>query len=173
VLSENDIIVGDGIIDIDNRCGLVVWGDDESTDDVDGLREGERFGFKLANDTQQLEIHVSEILMGSGLIYKTDDYTVVNVTIQPSLPDEYYLSTAYPNPFNSTTRILYGIPDDAQVSIKIYDITGSLVETLISENQSAGNFSVTWDAGSNSTGIYMVRIDTGQFNRVTKILLVK
>jgi hypothetical protein len=173
VLSSHNTIVGQGSVDRNFRCGLAVWGDDEFTDRIDGMRDQETFSLVLSSNNDQYEIRLSEVLMGSGLKYRTDVSTVLNVTVQPLLPEGFYMSTAYPNPFNSTTKISYGLPNDAEVSIQIYDITGCLVEKLVSENQTAGHYSIPWNAGTNSTGLYLIRLETEQFSRVTKVILTK
>ena len=173
VLNSDNSIVSEGIVDSDNRCGLVIWGDDEITENIDGFSEGEAFRLVLSSNDGQLEIRVSEVILGSGLIYKTDEFTVLNVSVQPPLPEEFYMSTAYPNPFNSTTRISYGLPEDAYVSIRIYDISGSLVETVVSESQTGGHYSVAWDAGKNTSGVYLVRIEAGRYSNVTKVVLAR
>ncbi len=173
VTSSSGAIVGDGVLGYDNRCGLVVWGDDEYTETVDGLEDGEEFRLILTSGEGHLDIRVSEILVGSGLIYRTDEFTVLNVSVQPPLPEEFYMSSAFPNPFNTTTRISYGIPEDSEVSIGIYDIAGCLVKTLIFDNQSTGHYTVTWEANATATGVYLIRIEAGQFNRVTKVVLTR
>ncbi|MBT7788647.1 MAG: T9SS type A sorting domain-containing protein [Calditrichaeota bacterium] len=171
--NSKDVIVGEGTIDLQNRCGLVIWGDDDYTESIDGMQDGESFRLVLSSGYQQLHIHVTDILTGSGLTYRKDEFTVLNVTVQPPLPEEFYLSTAYPNPFNSTTKISYGLPADANVSIQVFDIAGSLIETLISNHQTGGHHSAVWDAGMNTSGVYLVRIEAGQFNTVTKVVLTR
>jgi len=173
VLNSENIVISEGIIDRDGRCGLAIWGDDECTETIDGLRDDEEFRLVLSTDDGTLEIQVIEILIGSGLVYRTDEFTVLNVSGQPPLPEEYYLSTAYPNPFNSSTRISYGLSDNSKVSVRIYDIAGGLVETLISEDQSSGHYSVTWETNATATGVYLIQIEAGQFNRVTKAVLTR
>ena len=171
--NSKDVIVGEGTIDLQNRCGLVIWGDDDYTESIDGMQDGESFRLVLSSGDQQIDIQVSDILTGSGLTYQKDEFTVLNVTVQPPLPEESYLSTAYPNPFNSTTNFSYGIPADANVSIQVFDIAGSLIETLISNHQTGGHHSAVWDAGMNTSGVYLVRIEAGQFNTVTKVVLTR
>ncbi len=173
VLNSKNEIMSVGIIDKDGRCGLTVWGDDELTDTVDGLMDGEKFRLHLSGGDRQLDIQESEILLGSGLVYGTDELTVINASVQCLIPEQLYLSTPYPNPFNSTTRISYGLPEEADVSILIYDIKGSLVETLVSERQKGGDHSLVWEAGTTSTGLYLIKIKAGHYNRVTKVILTR
>jgi len=98
---------------------------------------------------------------------------VLEVEAAISIPVEYSLSEAYPNPFNSVTRLKYGLPEAGLVSISIYDITGRMVQKLIEGNQVAGYHNVTWDAGLASSGLYIVRMEAEGFSKVQKIVLTK
>jgi hypothetical protein len=73
-------------------------------------------------------------------------------------PSEFRLYDAYPNPFNSSVTIRYVIPVNAVVSLKIYDVLGREVKTLVEEEQSAGLKSTVWKAEDQSTGIYFYRL---------------
>ena len=88
-------------------------------------------------------------------------------------PQTFKLLGNYPNPFNITTTIKYNLPIASDVTINIYDILGSKVETIVKEHQSAGYHQVTWEAGDIPTGIYFYRIFAGEFNKVNKMLLLK
>jgi len=94
------------------------------------------------------------------------------------MPMTYHLYSAYPNPFNPTTTLDYGLPEDALVNITIYDMMGRKVSTLVSSQQSAGYKSVRWnatnDAGSIvSAGLYLYTIQAGNFKKTKKMILVK
>ncbi|MCK4339405.1 MAG: T9SS type A sorting domain-containing protein [Candidatus Cloacimonetes bacterium] len=102
---------------------------------------------------------------------------------QTEIPDEYALSQNIPNPFstsggNFTTKIQYSLPHSSNVSLKIYNIKGELVKTLVSENKSAGSYNVIWD-GKNEygndvvSGIYFYKIQTDKFSEIKKMLLVR
>jgi len=94
------------------------------------------------------------------------------------LPDHYYLSVNYPNPFNLSTTIKFGLPVAGFVEMSIYDILGRKVITLINRDYPAGNHAITWD-GKNadgrpvSSGIYFYRIKSKDFIQVRKMLLLK
>ncbi|SVB54890.1 uncharacterized protein METZ01_LOCUS207744, partial [marine metagenome] len=79
------------------------------------------------------------------------------------MPKEIFLSSNYPNPFNPTTQIRYDLPEDALVSITIYDIMGRSIKSLVNSNQSAGYRSIQWNATNNlgepvSAGMYIYMI---------------
>lgn len=88
---------------------------------------------------------------------------------------KYILSQNYPNPFNPTTTISYELPKSSFVKLSIYDISGRLVETLVNEQKNAGYYSVNWNVPQSgiSSGIYIYRIDAGEFSSMKKCLVVK
>ncbi|HQH56145.1 MAG TPA: choice-of-anchor D domain-containing protein [Candidatus Marinimicrobia bacterium] len=90
-----------------------------------------------------------------------------------NIPIQYAISQNFPNPFNPTTTISYQLPKSSFVKLAIYDINGRLIETLVNENKNAGYYSINWNASSVSTGIYIYRIDAGEFTCVKKCLVVK
>ena len=90
-----------------------------------------------------------------------------------SAPEKVSLDSAYPNPFNPTTTISFGLPVDSEVSIQIYNLQGRVVETLASQFMQAGYYSVTWNADSYSSGVYLVKMATGDYVSTQKLLLVK
>ena len=89
------------------------------------------------------------------------------------LPEKFTLEQNFPNPFNPTTTIEYGLPVTAHVRLEIYDITGRLVSRLVNRQQSAGRHNVTFDASSLSSGLYLYRIEAGNFVKTRKLTLLK
>jgi len=89
------------------------------------------------------------------------------------IPITYNLSSPYPNPFNPTTTISFSIPQSDLVSLNIYDITGKLVTTLINEQLNIGYHSINWDGTNQSSGMYFVRMESGEYVETQKLLLVK
>jgi len=96
---------------------------------------------------------------------------------QTNIPEEFSLSQNYPNPFNPATEIKYALPVDASVSLKVFDIFGREVATLVSGNNVAGYYSVEFDALKVSSGMYFYRLTaTGEgqsFTQVRKMILMK
>lgn len=81
--------------------------------------------------------------------------------------------TAYPNPFNQTVVLDYSIPLDNNVSIKIYDLLGKELAVLVSEFKTSGNYKIYYDGKNLSSGVYLVRLNSGKFTSTKKILLMK
>ena len=89
------------------------------------------------------------------------------------IPEVYELNQNYPNPFNPNTIINFSIPENAHISLKVYDNTGALVKTLINEELSPGKHSVSFDASKLSSGVYFYRIESEKFSQTRKMLLIK
>ena len=90
-----------------------------------------------------------------------------------NIPNKFNLSQNYPNPFNPSTVINYSIPKSQLVTLKIYNILGQEVATLVNQEQVAGNYKVTFDASRLSSGVYFYSIKTGNFSAVKKMMLLK
>lgn len=93
--------------------------------------------------------------------------------IEAEIPTEFDLKQNYPNPFNPTTNIQYDLPIDNFVTIKVYDITGRVVTTLINEFKNAGRYIVSFNASSLSSGIYFYKIEAGNFVETKRMVLIK
>ncbi|MEJ5351543.1 MAG: T9SS type A sorting domain-containing protein [Melioribacteraceae bacterium] len=96
------------------------------------------------------------------------------------IPVNYALYQNYPNPFNPTTTIKYEIPEDAHVTLKVYDILGSEVAVIVDEYQNAGSYTVSFSAESLlkdtkriSSGVYFYRLEANNFTQVKKFILMK
>ena len=90
----------------------------------------------------------------------------------PVLPTEFSLSQNYPNPFNPTTLIRFGAPEPALVKIAVYDILGRETAILADRNFEAGYHTVMWDASGLASGIYFIRMESKDFRRTMKMLLL-
>ena len=90
-----------------------------------------------------------------------------------SKPTSFNLNQNFPNPFNPSTKITYSIPKSSEVSLKIFNVLGQEVATLVNQQQNAGNYTVNFDAKSLSSGIYLYRIQAGSFVSTKKMTLLK
>jgi hypothetical protein len=97
---------------------------------------------------------------------------------QAEIPQSFALLQNYPNPFNPSTTIEYQLPVNGFVELKVYDIAGREVATLVSEMKNAGTHRIAWNAVDDrgtkvSSGVYFYRISAGQFNQIKKMVLLK
>ena len=100
-----------------------------------------------------------------------DDLT--NIDISDSERKEFLLSQNYPNPFNPTTTINYSVVEHSLVSLKIFDVLGEEVETLINQQMTAGNYKIEFDASTLPSGIYFYRLQSNNFSETKKLILLK
>ena len=89
------------------------------------------------------------------------------------VPDDFFLSDCHPNPFNSTTRIGYGLPHQAAVKIGIYNSNGRLLTTVIDDDVSAGCYSIEWNALNLTAGTYFIRMKAPDFQCVRKAVIIR
>jgi hypothetical protein len=111
---------------------------------------------------------------GSETIKYKDSHGVgVEETMNHYFPEALSLSQNYPNPFNSKTNIKYFLPKDAHVNLEVYNILGQKVATLVDSKQRRGYKIASWDASSFPTGIYIYRLQKGDYVETLKMVLVK
>jgi len=112
--------------------------------------------------------------MGSASFDTAVNCVISNVgNIQNEIPKEFKLYQNYPNPFNPTTTIKFNIPKDAYVEMKLYDVLGKEVSTLISDPYRAGMYYFDFNASNLASGIYFYRIIAGDFKDIKKMILIK
>jgi hypothetical protein len=140
-------------------------------------------------DTSPVEVHFNEIgnyectillmdsegefldpLVGDTVIVNYPSYAADNPIVQPS---SFILHEAYPNPFNATVTLSYDVPTPAHIALDIIDITGRQIASLINENSTAGTHSTQWQADHFPSGLYFVRLTSGNFIQTQKIILLK
>jgi hypothetical protein len=89
------------------------------------------------------------------------------------IPNRFKISQNYPNPFNPNTKIKYSIPQSSNVIIKVFDILGNEIETLVSEEKQTGTYEITWYAENLPSGIYFCRLQAGYYVDTKKMLLLR
>jgi hypothetical protein len=90
-----------------------------------------------------------------------------------ALPKAYALSQNYPNPFNPTTEIAFALPKSGLTTLKVYDLLGREVTTLVNRSLQAGDHRLSFDASSLASGIYFYRLESGSFSATKKMILLK
>ena len=108
----------------------------------------------------------------SGATWVVSNITDVEQT-DGKLPANYSLEQNYPNPFNPSTKINYSIPTSEFVTLKVYDVLGNEVSTLVNEVKSAGSYEVELNASGLSSGIYFYMLQTNSFVETKKMILLK
>jgi len=106
-------------------------------------------------------------------LIKTDSNGNLETSTIVGLPTKYTLSQPYPNPFNPTTTIEFSIPQTEFVTVKVYNIAGHEITTLINDELSTGNHSIQWDGSHQPSGVYFVKIESISFVQTRKMVLLK
>ncbi|MCL4548189.1 MAG: YCF48-related protein [Bacteroidetes bacterium] len=110
----------------------------------------------------------------NGCIYKLSK-SVITAVVQTNsvFPQNFDLLQNYPNPFNPTTTIKFSIPNSQFATLKVYDMLGREVATLVNEEKAPGNYEVKFDGSNLSSGVYFYRLQAGSFSQTKKFVLVK
>jgi len=156
--------------------------DHETGASVD-LRTAESYEFKLEESPAKRVADTGTTMPEIAPLAASDEvdarFTVI-VTSEPvsaetpsDLPDQLELAQNYPNPFNPSTVISYRIPEQSQVRLEVYDLTGRRISLLVDEVQAPGEHSVTWDASALSSGVYVYRLTAGGHAVTRRMTLVK
>jgi len=138
---------------------------------VTGLKDNLTYYWRVKSNAGNTSSNYSEVA-------KFTTNAKVTAVEENQIPTEFALEQNYPNPFNPSTVIKYSLPKNSFVTVKIYDMLGREIKTLVSKENAAGNYSVEWNGDDNfgnkvSTGAYIYRITAGDFVAVKKMLLIK
>jgi plastocyanin len=118
----------------------------------------------------QCDFHFSAGMTGSFTAFQTTGIENDRNTFRP---DAFRLGQNFPNPFNPTTTISFDIPYQTYVSIKVFNLVGQEVATIVNGTMKAGSYTKIWDASSVSSGVYFYRMQTGSFTDIRKLVLLK
>ena len=148
-----------------------------------GNSDWQKIGFVNGNGTST-EVHSYSFIDANpvtGISYYrlkqidfdgTFDYSNIVEVVYGAVA-EFALEQNYPNPFNPTTKINYSIKEKGNVELKIFDLLGSEIATLVNEEKTPGNYEVFFDASNLSSGVYLYTIKAGSFVQTRKMLLMK
>jgi len=99
--------------------------------------------------------------------------SVTDLQESPEQPDDFILYQNYPNPFNPTTVISYQLPVTSNVILKVYDVLGNEVQTIVNEYQTAGRYEIIFKASEITSGIYYYRLESGNLSEIKKMVVIK
>jgi hypothetical protein len=137
-----------------------------------------RISWKMASQGAAASLHIGKDVValageGSTMISGGEARPSLYYRTGRTAPKEFSLSQNYPNPFNPTTSFKYQIATAGHVSLKIYDVLGREVALIVDEQKDPGEYNVTWDASSYSSGVYFFKLQAGTFTDVKKMLIVR
>ncbi|NUM62980.1 MAG: T9SS type A sorting domain-containing protein [Ignavibacteriaceae bacterium] len=134
----------------------------------------------LLGDKIKLRVRITDTSIFFNVAHYPDTGWVVMSVLPPilnvedgNLPIDYGLSQNYPNPFNPITSIQYQLPEPAFVTIKVYDVLGNEIETLVNEERDAGSYKIDFNGLELTSGIYYYRIAADNFSQTKKMILLK
>jgi len=127
------------------------------------------YGSFLASDNKLYAVTLTD-----ACIFKNEElFPTGIISFENTIPENFILEQNFPNPFNPSTTIKYLMPKSAFVTLCIYDILGRAVSTIINEWQTAGTYSVNWNAESMPTGVYFYKLSADGFSETKKMILIR
>ena len=112
-------------------------------------------------------------VMAAGFWYQISQLVLTGIDEEEIIPEAFELRQNYPNPFNPSTTIEFALPRAVKVQLRIYDVLGRTVGTLVDEKMPAGRYEIRFEARNLPTGMYFYRIQADRFVEIRKMLLVK
>jgi len=155
---------------------------DLETGAVVNMQEEEFYTFYIQNPIGQLQTdRLQPVTVDANAVYRNTVPPRFSITISGfalgfdnnSLPNNFALYPAYPNPFNPSTTIRFDLPEEGFITMNVYNITGKLVETLVNEVFPAGSHSMQWNPVNLSSGVYIVQLKAGETVFNQKITFIK
>jgi len=169
--TESGRVVGSGCIDQDGRCGMAVWGDNPDTDEIEGATNLEMIDFRIWDGVSESDLTVTNLIGNS--FWNADEFFVGKIVTIDSSPIEFGIIDCYPNPANGPVRLVFGLPESGAVSVRLFDINGRMIRTILDGQEKAGFSEVIWNTSDLSSGIYMVQLEMSQRKSISKIIVLK
>jgi len=142
--------------------------------DTKGIGDKEVYLRVVVEENVKGEIAIANVHSEDGIFAKKGNVQFVELSYSDEkIISEYSLNQNYPNPFNPITTISYQIPTDGFVTLKVYDVLGKEVASLINEQKTSGRYDVQFDGSNLSSGIYFYKISAGNYTDTKKLMLMK
>ena len=184
VFTPAGLCVGGVVWTIGQSTAITVWGDDDQTPAIDGIKAGEEIRYRIwrkAANTLHLQMSAT-YAQGDGKyavngIYILSALSAVKTSARnetgTAVVSEFSLRQNYPNPFNPATTIRYALPQSRLVTLKVFNLAGQEVATLVNQQQAAGEYTIAWNAERIPSGVYIYRLRAGEFSETKKMILMR
>lgn len=190
VFTPDSLCVG-AVVWKDSSTAITVWGNNEQTSIVDGIKHAEQMHFRIWKKDIRTEYLQTDVTFsdespatGSDTYQENGIYIieslvadiVVNISqndMRDVIPESFSLEQNYPNPFNPSTTIGYAVPEANHVRITVFNLVGQKVEEIVNGFHAAGRYEVIFEADSFSSGVYLYRMETGNFAQTKKFILLQ
>ena len=177
-LNNNKIILGGNghtsweyspllVIILSDSVGNIIW---EHT--IENDTGAVLMTLDISKENKLYYLGTENILPNNIFIIKTS-YDVTSILENHTFQTDYKLYQNYPNPFNPSTKIKYSIPHTSYVTIKVYDVLGNEINTLVNEEKLSGDYEIVFDGNKLASGIYFYKIQSGNYSDIKKFVLLK
>jgi hypothetical protein len=159
----------------EGHSGLAIWGDDESTQEKEGMLKGETFSIVLfdKSEDQITELKVNRWERGDNVFSKDGLSVISSITTANVVAQELELFQNVPNPVMDNTSISFYLPEDGKVRLTVSNTIGQEIMTLASSEFSKGMHTIQMDAKSLSTGVYFYKLEANKTSITKQLTLVK
>ncbi|MCF8371913.1 MAG: T9SS type A sorting domain-containing protein [Bacteroidales bacterium] len=170
--NQSGLLIGSAVVEGD-FAAITLWGDDETTPEIDGLLNDEEFILKIWDGEESI-LKIVSWKEGEGN-YAINNISIADEIVHSPIVDNqsYILYQNSPNPYANETNISFYLPRDCRVEMEIYNLLGKQVAELISEEMTQGKHGITFNSKKLPVGTYYYRLKTGEFEQTRKMVLIK
>ncbi len=170
IIAKNNqgIVRGAGLCSSGLGC-VILYGSGEF--DLKGFREGEPVELYLCRDGVEARLNYEP----KPIHYEKNGFLRIDAApaVESAVPKQFTISDIYPNPFNQSATVKFGLAESANVTLAIYDLNGKLQKSLVSGKYNAGFHSVAFNASGLTSGVYFLKLNTGLASDLRKIVLIR
>jgi hypothetical protein len=184
VFTPASLCVGAAVWTAGQSAAITVWGDNDQTPAVDGIKAGEEMRYRIwRKATNSVHLQMSAAYaQGDGKyaangIYILSALSAVRTSVRnedgAAVMKEFILQQNYPNPFNPSTTIRYVLTQSQIVTLKIFNLAGQEMATLVNQQQLAGEHAIAWNAEKTPSGVYLYYLQIGKFSEMKRMILIR